>query len=135
MFLTLLTSSSPQSLPFSVSSSPLFPVPSHLSPALHSDINQSINQTFIGPISPAKAGSVARQPNQCSTAKLRKRFLFVVFCGSNLSREGEIFSSNSTISMSPHRWLSPLFLYQTQTRTIFAGTRQEGDSTVVTLRL
>ena len=37
-------------------------------------INQSINQTFIAPISPAKPGSVARQPNQCSTAKLRKQF-------------------------------------------------------------
>ena len=36
-------------------------------------INQSINRTFIAPISPAKPGSVARQPNQCSTAKLRKQ--------------------------------------------------------------
>ena len=30
--------------------------------------NQSSNQTSIAPISPAKPGSVARQPNQCSTA-------------------------------------------------------------------
>ena len=34
-------------------------------------LNQSINQTSIAPISPAKPGSVARQPNQCSTAKSR----------------------------------------------------------------
>ena len=31
--------------------------------------NQSINQTSIAPISLAKPGSVAQQPNQCSTAK------------------------------------------------------------------
>ena len=37
-------------------------------------INQSINQTTIAPISPAKTGSVAVQPNQCSTAKSRKQF-------------------------------------------------------------
>ena len=37
-------------------------------------INQSINQTSIAPISPAKPGSEARQPNQCSTAKSRKQF-------------------------------------------------------------
>ena len=37
-------------------------------------INQSINQTSIAPISPKKAGSVARQSNQCSTAKSRKQF-------------------------------------------------------------
>ena len=37
-------------------------------------IYQSINQTSITPISPAKPGSVARQPNQCSTAKSRKQF-------------------------------------------------------------
>ena len=37
-------------------------------------INQSINQTSIAPISQAESGSVARQPNQCSTAKLRKLF-------------------------------------------------------------
>ena len=35
---------------------------------------QSINQTSIAPIYPAKPGSVARQPNQCSTAKSRKQF-------------------------------------------------------------
>ena len=35
---------------------------------------QSINQISIAPISPAKPGSVARQPNQCSTAKSRKQF-------------------------------------------------------------
>ena len=35
--------------------------------------NQSINQTSIAPISPAKPGSVARQPNQCSTAKSREQ--------------------------------------------------------------
>ena len=35
--------------------------------------NQSINQTSIALISPAKPGSVARQPNQCSTAKSRKQ--------------------------------------------------------------
>ena len=38
------------------------------------DINQSINQTSIAPISPAKPSSVVRQPNQCSTAKSRKQF-------------------------------------------------------------
>ena len=37
-------------------------------------INLSINETSIAPISPAKPGSVARQPNQCSTAKSRKHF-------------------------------------------------------------
>ena len=37
-------------------------------------INQSINQTSIVPISPAKPGSVARQRNQCSTAESRKQF-------------------------------------------------------------
>ena len=36
--------------------------------------NQSINQTSIAPTSPAKPGSVAQQPNQCSTAKSRKQF-------------------------------------------------------------
>ena len=35
-------------------------------------LNQSINQIFIVPISPVKPGSVARQANQCSTAKSRK---------------------------------------------------------------
>ena len=35
---------------------------------------QSINQTSVAPISPVKPGSVARQPNQCSTAKSRKQF-------------------------------------------------------------
>ena len=35
---------------------------------------QSINQTSIAPISPAKPGLVARQPNQCSTAKSRNQF-------------------------------------------------------------
>ena len=35
---------------------------------------QSINQTSIAPISPAKPGSVAQQPNQCSTAKSKKQF-------------------------------------------------------------
>ena len=34
-----------------------------------SDINQSINQTSIAPISPAKPCSVAWQPNQCSIIK------------------------------------------------------------------
>ena len=38
-------------------------------------INQSVNQTSIASISPAKPGSVARQPNQCSTAKSRKQFI------------------------------------------------------------
>ena len=33
---------------------------------------QSIKQTSIVPISPAKPGSVARKPNQCSTAKSRE---------------------------------------------------------------
>ena len=37
-------------------------------------INQSINRTSIVPIFPAKRGSVARQPNQWSTAKPRKQF-------------------------------------------------------------
>ena len=36
--------------------------------------NQSINQTSIAPISPAKPGSVAQQLNQCSTLKSRKQF-------------------------------------------------------------
>ena len=35
---------------------------------------QSINQTSIVSISQAKPGSVAPQPNQCSTAKSRKQF-------------------------------------------------------------
>ena len=35
------------------------------------EINQSFNRTSIAPISPAKPGAVARQPNQCSTAKSR----------------------------------------------------------------
>ena len=35
---------------------------------------QSIKQTSIAPISPAKPGSMARRPNQCSTAKSRKQF-------------------------------------------------------------
>ena len=45
-------------------------------------VNQSINQTSIAPISPAKPDSVARQPNQCSTAKSRKQFrkLLPRFC-------------------------------------------------------
>ena len=38
------------------------------------EVNQSIKQTSIALISPAKPGSVARQPNQCSTAKSRKQF-------------------------------------------------------------
>ena len=37
-------------------------------------LNQLINQTSTAPISPAKPGSVARQPNQCSTAEPRKHF-------------------------------------------------------------
>ena len=41
--------------------------------SLHSSY-QSINQISIAPISPAKPGSVARQPNQCSTANSRKQF-------------------------------------------------------------
>ena len=40
----------------------------------YQSINQPINQTSIAPVSPAKPGSVARQPNQCSTAKSRKQF-------------------------------------------------------------
>ena len=35
---------------------------------------QSINQTSIAPISLGKASSVALQPNQCPTAKLRRQF-------------------------------------------------------------
>ena len=35
--------------------------------------NQSIKQTSTAPISPGKPGSVARQPNPCSTAKSRKQ--------------------------------------------------------------
>ena len=35
-------------------------------------INQSINQTSIAPISRAKQGSAAQQPNQCSTAKIEE---------------------------------------------------------------
>ena len=37
-------------------------------------INQSINETSIAPISPARPGSVTRQPNQRSSAKSRKQF-------------------------------------------------------------
>ena len=40
-------------------------------------INQSTNQTSIGPISPEKPGSVAQQPSQCSTAK----YLIVIDLG------------------------------------------------------
>ena len=40
-------------------------------------INQSIKQTSIAPISPAKPDSVARQPKQCSTAKSNKQFKLV----------------------------------------------------------
>ena len=35
--------------------------------------NPSINRNCIAPISPAKPGSVAQQPNQCITAKSRER--------------------------------------------------------------
>ena len=38
------------------------------------DTLQLINQTSTAPISPAKPGSVARQPNHCSTAKSKKQF-------------------------------------------------------------
>ena len=48
--------------------------PQYWCPVLRTYINQSINQASISPISPAKPGSVAQQPNQCSTAKLRKQF-------------------------------------------------------------
>ena len=41
-------------------------------------INQSINQTSIAPISPTKPGSMAWQPNQCSTAKSRKQFRNII---------------------------------------------------------
>ena len=41
--------------------------------------NQSINQTSIAPISPAKPGSVARQPNQSSTAKSKKQFCEILY--------------------------------------------------------
>ena len=37
-------------------------------------VRQSINKTSIAPIFQAKPGSVAPQPNQCSTAKSRKQF-------------------------------------------------------------
>ena len=37
-------------------------------------INLSINQLSIAPLSQAKPGSVARQPNQCSTVISRKQF-------------------------------------------------------------
>ena len=36
-------------------------------------INQSIDQISIAPISPAKPGSVAQQPNQCSIVKSMKQ--------------------------------------------------------------
>ena len=39
---------------------------------LYQSINQSINQISIALMSPAKPGSVVRQPNQCATAKSRK---------------------------------------------------------------
>ena len=38
------------------------------------NINQSINQISVAPISPVKPDSVAWQPHQCSTIKLMKRF-------------------------------------------------------------
>ena len=38
------------------------------------NINQSINQTSIAPISPERPGSVAWQPNQCSIAKSMTQF-------------------------------------------------------------
>ena len=38
------------------------------------EINQSIKQISIAPISMAKPGSVPQQSNQCSTAKLMKQF-------------------------------------------------------------
>ena len=48
---------------------------------VNQSINQSINQISIAPISPAKPGSVARQPNQCSTVKLKKQFRSIdVWC-------------------------------------------------------
>ena len=37
-------------------------------------INQSTDQMSIAPTAPAKQGSVARQPNQCSSGKLKKQF-------------------------------------------------------------
>ena len=55
---------------------------------LCSVINQSINQTSIAPISPVKPGSVAGQPNQCSTAKSRKHFR-------NINRPWGIFPNNN----------------------------------------
>ena len=48
--------------------------PSLLRPRVKCICNQSINQTSISPISPAKPGSAAPQPNQCSTVKSRKQF-------------------------------------------------------------
>ena len=38
------------------------------------EINQSINQISIAPITPAWPGSVVQQPDQCSNAKSLKSF-------------------------------------------------------------
>ena len=39
-----------------------------------SNVDTSIHQISIAPISPAKPDSVAQKPNRCSTAKLMKQF-------------------------------------------------------------
>ena len=41
---------------------------------VNQSINHSFNQISIAPISPAKPGSVVRQPNWCSIAKSKKQF-------------------------------------------------------------
>ena len=46
---------------------------SHEVKAFHTQSINQVNQTSIAPISPAKPRSVARQLNQCSTAKSRKQ--------------------------------------------------------------
>ena len=71
--------------------------------AFHSSINRSINQTSIAPISPAKPGSVARQPNQCSTAKSRKHFR-------NINRPWGVMVSNGRGEAKSKRCVFRYFL-------------------------
>ena len=56
---------------------------------VYQSINQSINKTSIVPISPAKPGSVARQPNQCSLANTKKQFHRVIGPSGMLVSMGE----------------------------------------------
>ena len=72
-------------------------------------INQSIHQSFIAPISSAKPGSVAQQPNQCSTAESRKQLHTINRQSSMLVSMGERPSErdvSSKVSWSSQlKWL------------------------------